>query len=78
MKLNITVINGTMIKSPIIAETTGLVMGGEVLDLKLSANVCLFHSLGDSVGSSPRRALNLLIFLLRLGWRSLGPRIIQA
>ena len=58
MKLNITVINGTMIESPIIAETTGLVMGGEVLDLKLSAKVWLFHSLGDSVGSSPRRSLN--------------------
>ena len=38
----------------------------------------MFHSLGDSVGSSPLRALNWFVFLLIIGGRKLGPRIIQA
>ena len=38
----------------------------------------MFHLLGVLVGSSPLRALNLSIFLIRLGGGNLGPRVMQA
>ena len=63
---------------PIIAETTGLVLGGHVLDFKWSAGGWMFHSIGGSFGYSPQRALNWLIFILILGWRNLGPHMMQA
>ena len=63
---------------PVIAETTGLFLGGEFLDLKWADGDWLFHSLGGSVSSSPWRALNWLFFLLRLFGRNLGPRIMKA
>ena len=63
---------------PMIAETTGLVLGGEVRDMVLAAEGWLFHSIGVSVDSSPWRALNWFISLIRLGVINLGPRIIQS
>ena len=38
----------------------------------------MLHSLSGSFGSSPCSALNLFIFLLRLGGRNFGPRMIHA
>ena len=52
---------------PIIAETTGLVLGGEVLDLNWASVIWLFHSIVGSFGSSPWRELDLLLFLKILG-----------
>ena len=63
---------------PMIAGTTGMIFGGEFIDLKWATEGWIFQSLGGSVGSSPKRALNWFIFLLRLGGRKLGPRMIQA
>ena len=61
-----------------IAVTTGLVFGGEVPYFKWAAGGWLLHHLGDSFGSSPWMTLNLFIFLLRLGGRNFGPRMMQA
>ena len=38
----------------------------------------MFHSIGGSFGYSPCSALNLFIFLLRLGGRNFGPRMMHA
>ena len=38
----------------------------------------MFYSLGGSFGLSPCSALNLFIFLLRLGGRNFGPRMMHA
>ena len=62
---------------PMIADITGLVLEGEVLDLKWADGVWLFHSISGSFGSSPWSALNLFIFILRLGGRNIGPHMIQ-
>ena len=62
---------------PMKAGTVGLVLGVGVLDLKWSAGGWLFRSLGCSFSYSPPGALNLFIFLLRLGGRNSGPRIMQ-
>ena len=62
---------------PIIAETTGLFFGGEVLYLKWSSVGWIFHSLGSSVGSSQQRTESWFIFLLIIGGRNLGPRRMQ-
>ena len=37
----------------------------------------MLHSLGESVGSLSLRAFNWFIFLLRIGRRKLGPRMMQ-
>ena len=76
--LNITIINGMMINPPMIAETTGLVLGGEVMDLNWAVGGWMFHSFGVSVGSSTWRAFNWFVFILRLGGRKLGSRLMQA
>ena len=38
----------------------------------------MFHSIGGSFGYSPCSALNLFIFLLRIGGRNFGPRMMHA
>ena len=78
VNLNITIINGMMIKPPMIAETKGLVWGEEILYLKWAGGGWLFHYLGGSVGESPWRALNWLIFILILGGINLGLWMMQA
>ena len=65
-------------KSPQDSWTKGRVLGGEVLDLKGSAGGWMFHYPGGSFGSSPWSELKLLIFLIRLGGRNLGTRMMQA
>ena len=61
----------------IIAENTGLLLGGDVLDLKWAAGGWLFNCLGGSGGSSPWWALNLFVFILILGGSNLGPYMMQ-
>ena len=73
LNLNITIINGMMIKYPHDSWNHRIFWGGEVLDLKWAYVGCLFRYLGGSVGSSPWRALNLFIFLIILGGANLGP-----
>ena len=58
-------------------ETTGLVLGGKVLDLKWDSGGWLFHPIVGSFGSSPWRELNRFIVLLILGGRNLWPRMMQ-
>ena len=60
-----------------IAETTGLVLGGRLRYLKWTSGGWLFHYLGGSVGSSQWSELNWLIFILRMGGRKLLPRMIH-
>ena len=64
--------------TPMISETTGLVLEWEVLYLKWAAGGWMLHSLGSSFGSSPWRALNWFVFLIRIGGRDFGPRMMQA
>ena len=57
-----------------IAKTTGLFWGGDVLYLKWDPGCWLFRYLGVSVGSLPWRFLNWFVFLLRLFGRKLRPQ----
>ena len=50
----------------------------EVLYLKLYGVGWLFRYNGGSVGSSPLMLLNSFIFILIIGGRKLGPRIMQS
>ena len=63
---------------PMISETKGLVLEGEVLDLKWASGGWLFHYIGGSYGSSPWSLLNWFIFILIIGGRNFGPRTMQA
>ena len=60
-----------------VSKTKGLVLGGEVRYLKRTAGIWLLHSLGGILGSLPWIDLNWFIFIIRLGGRKLGPRMIQ-
>ena len=60
-----------------ISETTGMVLGGGVHDLKWASRGWKLHSIGVMVGSSPLSELDWFIFLLRRGGRKLGPQIMH-
>ena len=63
---------------PIISETTGLVLGVDILNLNWSYGVLLLQYIVGSFGSSPWRALNWFIFLIKHGGSNLGPQMIQS
>ena len=61
-----------------ISETTELVLVGDVWGSKWTYVGFMFHSLGISAGLSPRWSLNWFIFILRLGGRNLGTRMMHS
>ena len=63
VKLNITTINDTIINFPMKSKTTGLILGGEIRDLKWTDGGWIFYSIGGRIGSPPQKALDWLYLL---------------
>ena len=78
VNLNITIIIGMTINPPIISETTGLVLGGEVMNPKWADGGWMLQFICGSFGSSPWRTLNLFIFIPRICGRMFLPWIMKA
>ena len=60
-----------------IDKTTILFLRGKVSNLKWTADLWLFYSLGGSVGSLPGSALNCFV-IIRLGGKKIGTLMMQA
>ena len=78
VNLNVTIINCMVIKSLHDSWNHSTSFGRRGCRLKWASGGWMFHSLGVSVGLSTWKALNWSIFILRLGGRNLGTRMIQA
>ena len=73
INLYITIINETIINYTHDSKKKGILLGGEVWYFKWTYRVCMFQSLGGSVGLLPWSVFKWLIFIIILGDSNLGP-----